>query len=113
MRDKEAKEGVGLILLSGATVMMACSGTACRAPTEDTANANRTLRFSCAKHRDCAAFLRGQRHECLCYWKASAQAAAVWRPCVVADPAQGLEAAAEAARDLGREPGVRVVKASR
>ena len=43
------------------------SGTACRAPTEETAKAKRTLRFSCAKHRDRAALLRGHRQECLCY----------------------------------------------
>ena len=40
-----------------------------------------------------------------------AQAAAVRRPGVVADPAESFEAAAEAARDRRREPRVRVVAA--
>ena len=40
------------------------------------------------------------------------EAFAVGGPGVVAEPAEGLEAAAEAARDLGREPGVSVIEAA-
>ena len=42
-----------------------------------------------------------------------AEATAVRRPDVVADPAEGFEAAPEAARDGWREPGVRVIEAPR
>ena len=42
-----------------------------------------------------------------------AEAPAVGRPGVVAEPAEGFEAAAEAARDGRREPGVRIVEATR
>jgi hypothetical protein len=43
VRNKEAKECVGLILLRGAMLLLACSGTACRTPTEETARAKRTM----------------------------------------------------------------------
>ena len=41
------------------------------------------------------------------------QPSAIRRPGVVADPAERFEAASESARDLRREPGVRVVEAAR
>jgi hypothetical protein len=50
VRNEEAKGRVGLMLLRGAIVLLARSGTACRAPTEETANANGTLSWVCDKH---------------------------------------------------------------
>src|ERR1700751_1803267 len=67
VRCKEAKECVGLILLCGACVMMGRSGTACRAPTEETVTAKRTMSCGCQAFAIRGMALRWHRQECLCY----------------------------------------------
>jgi hypothetical protein len=79
VRNKEAKECVGLVLLRGAMLLLACSGTACRAATEETARAKRTMSRctpSIGELRRVSAWGTGDIFTWppvggrLCYWKA-------------------------------------------
>ncbi|MGB9242610.1 MAG: hypothetical protein WCC03_04600 [Candidatus Acidiferrales bacterium] len=59
------------VSVDGACVLMARSGTACRAPTgEKTTTRTKNVVAATPSIGDRGVFLRWHRQECLCYWKA-------------------------------------------